>query len=404
MFEQMVKEAYVEIPLYRDKLGGKKLEWKDFESEFCNLPLLEKDEILGHEGDIIPPRYIMDFYSGEIMDSHTSGSTGKCLEVYWRIKDARRSMYPLWFYRRKYYGIEPWDRKCQFYTLGQEEEERTGKRYVRNGLEFSKNNLTEERLCEIYSEMCEYEPAWLILQPCIAELLCQIKERYQLPKLESLRYIEMTGEMFHKNLRKRLIKCFEVPIANQYGMNEMNSLAYECPNGNLHCMEQNVYLEILNQQGKRVEDGIEGDIYVTTKTNKIMPLIRYRTGDRGRILSNTCSCGMKGKLLVLQEGRENDWIRMKNGERRTAYIFVRIIEIINKITDNAIIQYQIIQKDFDRFIVRLVSRGWKKEMGQMFVQLLREKEMPNAQVEFQMANHLLPEETGKRRFFQCLME
>ena len=134
----MVKEAYEEVEVYRNKLNGRKLEWKNFDKDFSELPLLEKNDILGHEGDMIPPRYIMDFYNEELLDTHTSGSTGKCLEVYWRAEDAKKSMYPLWFYRRKYYGIEPWDKKCQFYTVGQNEnEDEDGKRYVRNGLDFS---------------------------------------------------------------------------------------------------------------------------------------------------------------------------------------------------------------------------------------------------------------------------
>ena len=97
MFEQMVKEAYEEVEVYRNKLNGRKLEWKNFDKDFSELPLLEKNDILGHEGDMIPPRYIMDFYNEELLDTHTSGSTGKCLEVYWRAEDAKKSMYPLWF-------------------------------------------------------------------------------------------------------------------------------------------------------------------------------------------------------------------------------------------------------------------------------------------------------------------
>ena len=89
MFEQMVKEAYEEVEVYRNKLNGRKLEWKNFDKDFSELPLLEKNDILGHEGDMIPPRYIMDFYNEELLDTHTSGSTGKCLEVYWRAEDAK---------------------------------------------------------------------------------------------------------------------------------------------------------------------------------------------------------------------------------------------------------------------------------------------------------------------------
>ena len=109
------------------------------------------------------------------------------------------------------------------------------------------------------------------------------------------------------------------------------------------------------------------------------------------------------KILELQEGRENDWVQMKNGERRTAYIFVRVIEIVNEITDNAIKQYQILQKEYDQFEVKLVCRSWNEEMKQLFVRLLQE-EIPYAQVEFQREDNLFPEGTGKRRFFRNLIK
>lgn len=108
----------------------------------------------------------------------------------------------------------------------------------------------------------------------------------------------MTGEMLHKNLRNRIKECFEVPIANQYGMNEMNSIAYECPNGNLHAWNK-MYMWKYWIKWKTTTGWNDGEIYVTTKNNKVMPLIRYRTGDRGKLLPNTCTCGMKGKILEL---------------------------------------------------------------------------------------------------------
>ena len=42
----MVKEAYEEVEVYRNKLNGRKLEWKNFDKDFSELPLLEKNDIL----------------------------------------------------------------------------------------------------------------------------------------------------------------------------------------------------------------------------------------------------------------------------------------------------------------------------------------------------------------------
>ena len=118
-------------------------------------------------------------------------------------------------------------------------------------------------------------------------------------------------------------------VANQYGANEVNSIAYECPQGHLHCMEDNVYVEILDDQGIPVPDGVSGNIYVTTCHNHAMPFIRYGIGDRESIAENTCSCGHHGRILKLKSGRGDDWVWMENGRKINLYVFIRAIEAVN---------------------------------------------------------------------------
>ena len=36
-------------------------------------------------------------------------------------------------------------------------------------------------------------------------------------------------------------------MANRYSSTEVNCIAYECPYGNLHCMEDNVRVEIIDE-------------------------------------------------------------------------------------------------------------------------------------------------------------
>lgn len=109
-------------------------------------------------------------------------------------------------------------------------------------------------------------------------MLCETKVSIARAELASLKYIEMTGEELTDGLRFRIQECFHCPVADQYGANEVNSIAYECPEGNLHCMEDNVYVEILDDEGNPVPEGEAGNIYVTTCHNHAMPFIRYGIG------------------------------------------------------------------------------------------------------------------------------
>ena len=54
-----------------------------------------------------------------------------------------------------------------FYTMAVPGEKEPLSRVEENALTFSKNNLTEQRMVEIYCEMLEFEPVWMILQPSV---------------------------------------------------------------------------------------------------------------------------------------------------------------------------------------------------------------------------------------------
>lgn len=343
----LIRQAYCEVTFLKNKIAAASAGTEEGEErvmDFLDVPLLEKDEIVEDPLKLMAPRYLPLLYRGELLRNDTSGSTGKYLEVYWNRQDYMRSMFPLWFYRKRFYGINTWDKMCRFYTISKIGPCEEMYRYTRTGLEFSKNDLSEERLLDIYSRMQEYQPVWLLLQPCIAELLCYVKKKYQLPALNSVKYIEMTGEELTEELRRQIQECFHCPVADQYGTNEVNSIAYECPEGNLHCMEDNVYVEILDHDGNPVEEGTDGNIYVTTCHNHAMPFIRYGIGDIGSLQENTCSCGHKGRILRLRSGRRDDWVVMEDGQKINPYVFVRAVEAVNALYDRCIFQVSDIGK------------------------------------------------------------
>ena len=365
------------------------------------MKTLEKDDLAGDSLKLMPPQYLPLLYRGELLRNDTSGSTGKCLEVYWKKEDYMRSMYSLWFYRKKFYGINPWDKRCRFYTLYRVGSEEEKSRQTNNSLEFSKSNLTGERLLEIYDEMLEYQPVWMILQPCIAELLCMIKQKNDLPEIDSLRYIEMTGEELTNSLKDKIKSTFHCQVANQYGANEVNSIAYECPEGNLHCMEDNVQVDILDDDGNAVPDGQCGNIYVTTLHNHVMPFERYGIGDLGCVEKNTCRCGHHGKILTLKSGRKDDWIQMKNGDKVTPYVFTRAIDVVNMSFEHCIFQFQIIQEDYEKFRVKLAVDEKPDELIHYFIQCIGHDELKKAEYEFVFYEALFPEFNGKRSYFKC---
>ena len=200
--------------------------------------------------------------------------------------------------------------------------------------------LDSKRLIEICNKMYEFDLIWIIMQPSMAILLVNCIQENDLSRLRSLKYMELTGEYLTDLVRVKLIEVFNCRICNQYGCNEANSIASEFNDNRLHCHSSNVYVEII-EDGQTVPYGTEGDIYITSLTNNAMPFIRYKIGDRGRLINS----GLKSPILELTLGRASDFVIDEGNVKLPAYIFIRPIEHINEKIGNIIKQYQIIQND-----------------------------------------------------------
>lgn len=396
--KKMIDHAYHKSPFYMELLHEDK-----FADGMESLPIIHKEQIVKTKTSLLPYSYYGLLASGKMIRETTSGSTGECLEILWREGDFISSQMSLWKYRRKFYGIHPADRLCYFYTLRQCGNSEVKSEEYRNGLGFSKTNLTSERIEEIYDQMLDFQPKWILSQPSIMFLLARHVFEAGAEEIASLQYIELSGEMLSDHERNFISRAFGCKVANQYGCNEIGTIAYECPQGRMHIMEDNVFVEIC-KEGHRVPDCEEGDIVVTSKWNYAMPFIRYEIGDTGSMTDHHCTCGMHGKVLSSLRGRKNDYIRCGNGEVFSAYEFIRTFHCINEGADGNVYQFQIRQRAYDEFEVKVVTDMPGERLKKCFFQCISNPILAGAKYSFEFGQELLPESTiGKHRFFRCDM-
>lgn len=365
---------------------------------FEDLPVIEKEDIVNSRVPLLPIQYMLSPSDEQVITLVTSGSSGKMLNIEWNRSDYYRSMTQLWYLRKKYYHISPNDRLCFFYTLRQLGTEETMSYRRGNSIGFSKTALTRPRLREIYETMAEYRPAWLLMQPSMAELLLDAMEYYELPGIDSIRYIEFSGEMLGERLKKRVKETFHCDVANQYGSYEFNSIAYECPFGRMHVMHTNVYVE--NPEEK---DG-EGEFVITSLTNRRNPLIRYKIGDRGRLLNHVdCPCRNIHPVIELTAGRSYDFIDCADGSRISAYIFVRAIDNVNAVLEDVVVQFQVVQRNINDFLVRMYIDEFKKipAIKEIFEENILEEALKDARYEYSFeTEYLNDEQSGKLKYFR----
>jgi len=113
-------------------------------------------------------------------------------------------------------------------------------------------------------------------------------------------------DAMRKNIQDRSgIKAYDI-----YGLSEIvgPGVACECAAQNgLHVMEDYFYPEIVDPKTLQVlPDGQDGELVLTTLCKDAMPMIRYRTRDITKIITEKCSCGRTLRRIDRISSRSDD--------------------------------------------------------------------------------------------------
>lgn len=85
-------------------------------------------------------------------------------------------------------------------------------------------------------------------------------------------------------LRAQLSDRFGCPVLDVYSMNEAGPLGvYDSELDGYVLLQPGMYVEVLDVSGRPVPEGEIGEIVITGGFNFFLPLLRYRTGDRGAL-------------------------------------------------------------------------------------------------------------------------
>jgi phenylacetate-CoA ligase len=115
--------------------------------------------------------------------------------------------------------------------------------------------------------------------------------RYQGPHLE---LVETTGEPLLVRERHLIEAHFGAFVHDAYGLSEC-VVGTECRlRDGFHYWPDATGVEVLEPEGNRpVPEGESGELVLTSFIQERMPILRFRSGDRGHIDRPLCSCGCK---------------------------------------------------------------------------------------------------------------
>lgn len=120
------------------------------------------------------------------------------------------------------------------------------------------------------------------------------------------------AEPWSQNLRKQIEGRLGLTALDIYGLSEIigPGVAVECPvKEGLHIWEDHFLVEIIDPEtGEQLPPGSYGELVITTLTKEALPMIRYRTRDITRLISEPCSCGRTHIKLDRCQGRTDDML------------------------------------------------------------------------------------------------
>lgn len=388
----ILHRAATQVPFYREQWArrrrkGDQSSWE----ELSNWPVLQKEEVRR-----CPKQFLaLDSNSDCMYHEQTSGTTGTSIQL-WRSRPTMRERYALFEARHlRWYGVS---RRDRWAMLGGQLVARIGQRkppfWVWNSsakqLYMSSYHLAPDLISHYVDALRRYRIRYLW---GYSSSLCALAQGIVQRGLDDLKMavVVTNAEPLYHYQRQIIEKAFSCPVRETYGMAELVAAASECEEGQLHLWPEVGLVEVM-QNGGPAPQSESGELVCTGLLNPDMPLIRYRTGDRGALLDweSPCDCGRSLPRLAFVEGRVDDVLYTADGRPvgRLDPVFKEQLHIH---------EAQIIQDELTDIRVRYVpTPEWTIRSGRLLVKRLRER-MGNVNVELERVGQVPRSANGKFR-------
>ncbi|MFZ3138919.1 MAG: phenylacetate--CoA ligase [Thermodesulfovibrionales bacterium] len=348
--KQTARQAYKNIPFYKEYFSKLNIKPNDIASlkDMQKLPFTTREDLRENY-----PFGMLAVAKEQVVRLHTSsGTTGKPKAIFFSKKDVDRAA-ELIARCLIMTGIKKDDVLQNMMTYGlftgalvmHYGAEKVGVLVIPAGPGNTKRQI---------ALMQDFKTTTLHLTPSYALYLASVMSNEGLvPKRDlSLRRAYLGSEPYSEETRNKIEKFFDIDVYNSYGLSEMNGpgVAFECAEKNgMHLWEDNFIMEIIDPDtGKKVPEGENGELVLTTLCREAMPILRYRTRDIVMIIPGKCKCGRTHRRISRIIGRSDDMIIIR-GVNIFPQQIERVLMGIKAVAQN----YQIVLEAYDQMTVRV---------------------------------------------------
>ncbi len=399
----MLEYAYNHIEFYRqrfDEHGSHPSQIVE-PGDLVSLPILEKQDIQNQWNTMVSRKHPVK----DLVVDRTGGSTGTPIEFYYTPQRSHSRTEATW----RHNGFIDWqigNKTALLWGASRDAPDIRFKQKLRNylisrKLFFNTAGFQPEEMAAFNQQLKRFRPKVILAYANSLGLFANYLKNQGITAY-SPQAIVTSAEMLTPENRQLIEEVFGAPIYNRYGSREFSVIASEClERDGLHVMQEGLYLEIM-KDGRHVQPGELGELFVTDLLNFGMPLIRYRIGDAASWKPGDCHCGRGLARLTNIAGRTTDFLVGFDGRLCSG----AVLTVAMVAQRPSLGQIQLEQNDRGCVICRIAPKeGQTTEQDRTFLtEQIHQYLGPGTSIEFDIVSQIAHEPSGKYRFSKSTLK
>ena len=381
---RIVRHAARKVPFYRELFranGFDPFSRDDF--QLADLPFASKAHLKQARFE---DRLAEGTDLSQAVIAETSGSTGEPMRIVHTRQDAAR-LYGRRLRAQVLGGLRPWHRRV---VLGSKPKLRWPHRLGIFPIEAIPIDLSA---AETMQRLQEIRPAVLRGPASSLERLAEDHPR----EFAALRLhrVFSGAEQLSERGRRLIEQAARCRLLDFYGASECNLIAWECAGcGLYHTCDDSVMVEVL-RNGRPVEPGEEGELFVTGLDGFAMPFLRYQVGDVVRTPLRPPPCAVRFGAIESIQGRVVDYLLLPDGRRLSPYVLMNELDELQLLR-----RYEAEQPEPARLIVRfqVEAGGCRDQASAQVLERCRKVIPREVSIDLKIQERFELDPTRKRRF------
>lgn len=218
---------------------------------------------------------------------------------------------------------------------------------------YSNFHMTDAEMARYLDHLATIGDCFLHVYPSSAMALARFVKRSGRARPPNVKGLLAESEMLGASQRRTIEDAFGVRCFSGYGHTEKLVAAAECEHSaDDHVWPTYGYCELLDEAGRPVTTpGARGEIVGTGFLNRVVPFVRYRTGDHATYVSDGCAACGRAQLVVrdIRGHRIQEFLVAKDG----AAVSWTALNMHDD-TFDGVVRFQFVQDEPGRAVLRIV--------------------------------------------------